>query len=358
MKNIIVCFLIILTLTSCTSLSNNISNNHTIGVKYIDCPSANVLCNSPKIFNRDLLYLCNQYDYLNQNKDKSGNVTLLSMNSNTEKDINIFAQSIAYSNNSLYYCHSRDINKYNLETKEDSHLLSRNQEGQVSGDVCIYNDILVWWEGTSNEDGAINSIQYYSYDLKNNNKKLLCESNYIFSPFEIMKIRNGYLSYAKKNGNTYDIYAVNIENGSEKILQNGVDREPVRIIYDGNLLMWSSDDSWIYLSRNKKIVKIDQCDCDIDIFNGRYLIYTSNNSIKVYDIFEGSITFEYIIDEDINDDNSISLCRWFDTNQQDGSTAFIYRDSKKSKMLYPDWNNEVEPDLLLLLEFTRINMLE
>lgn len=200
------------------------------------------------------------------------------------------------------------------ETLDSQVLLTIEDGSSVMTRLSIYNSFLVWLE----EHGDETPLWYIQkYDLETGELSTVATTDYMFSPYLKIKIRNGWLAYAKMENEKYRIYCSNIAEGAQFKTELLLDTEPVSLVTTGDLLLYS-DDTGVFLFRlsNGEQDQIAEKGTDVDFLTNRYAVFMSGFEMNIYDLEQQGLVYQ----SDENDGKN--YVNWFNVNE-DGTKAIF-----------------------------------
>ncbi len=334
-------FLILSVLCGCSKNAAVDAAEYEISLKQIYTENTYISINVPKIF-ENKLFLCDLYSYRD---GVSGNVTVIDLDTMESSKLNIFAETLFLYENGIYYRKGAETVRLDLETGEEEKLFSCGNPDSffVYEDVEIGKECLVWQES----DLEHTKTEYYSYDLKNGNIKLLAKTNH--GSHALVKVRNGFISYSEEIDSTHYIYAADVSTGKTILLTEGTGYEPIRAVYDGETLVWSSRGKLhIVKDGEEKLLLVGPRTLDVDIFAGRYVVFCADRKIQVYDAEKESVVFSS------GEEYPEFEFGWFSLNEADGSCAFTAANYEEAEEMYPNWEYDFSPEFVFFLSFDKI----
>lgn len=255
------------------------------------------------------------------------NAAAVSADTLEEKELDFFAYELQADLDHYYWMRwesaedALDHNKIEAELMQtdketlDSRVLLTIEDGSsVMTRLSIYNSFLVWLE----EHGDETPLWYIQkYDLKTGELSTVATTDYMFSPYLKIKIRNGWLAYAKMENEKYRIYCSNIAEGTQFKTELLLDTEPVGLVTTGDLLLYS-DDTGVFLFRlsNGEQDQIAEKGTDVDFLTNRYAVFMSGFEMNIYDLEQQRLVYQ----SDENDGKN--YVNWFNVNE-DGTKAIF-----------------------------------
>ena len=215
----------------------------------------------------------------------------------------------------------------NKETLDSRVLLTIEDGSSVMTRLSIYDSFLVWLE----EHGDEEPLWYIQkYDLKTGELSTVATTDYMFSPYLKLKIRNGWLAYAKMENGKYRIYCSNITEGVQVKTELLLDTEPVSLVTTGDLLLYS-DDTGVSLFQlsNGEQDQIDKKGTDVDFLGNRYAVFMSGFEMNIYDLEQQRLVYQ----SDENDGKN--YVNWFNVSE-DGTKAIFstYEPEERERAYY------------------------
>lgn len=342
MKFLIMILCLVLLFSGCSVEEASRDYEFSVIPFYTDKPYE--LCSFPDVYG-DTVVCCDNYRYLHgRSENASGNVILKDVLSGEETELNIFAGKTYIYDGELYYQSGYQICRMNLETGENTELftIGENPAGFSFGG----EGFLVYWTGNSD----YSDVKIYSYNIEKEKATIIAETNYLSDPYNDMKIREGYVCFAKEEGKTHTIYGANIKTGKTRKIAEGIPSEPNQMVYNGSTLLYTTASGTHVLtdgSSEEYLLEGTRTDCDI--LENRYIFYFSDRQLYIYDMKSEQVV--YTTAEELKD---FRLCQWLSLDTENKRAAFLGWNDQLAEELYPNWGYETGPDFVYLLQIKEV----
>lgn len=342
MKHLTVFICMVLLFSGCRAEETSHDYDFSVTPFYTDEPYE--LCSFPDVYG-DTVACCDQYRYLKgRSENASGNVILKDVLSGEETELNIFANKTYIYHGELYYQSGYQIYGMNLETGENTELFTTGEN--PSGFSFGGEGFLIYWAGNSD----LSDIKIYSYDIEKEKTTLITETNYLSDPYNDMKIREGYICFAKEENGTYTLYGADVGTGKTHKIAEGILSAPNQMVYNGSTLLYTTA-SATHVRRNGSTEEflLEGTRTDCDILENRYIFYFNDRQLYIYDMKNEKVV--YTTAEELKD---FRLCQWLSLDTENKRAAFYGWNDQLAEERYPDWEQETGSAFIYLLQIKEV----
>lgn len=279
------------------------------------------------------------------NDPKISNISLYNINTNEERNLTGSALDAKLFGNVMYWIGSSP----EVEAGNKAHLFKTDlsndhvdlvyslPDGYTFLEALSSDDNYVVWGEYKTESGITETspLVIKSLDCATGEINTIAKTGYLSGGYSDIPLNNGFITYVLPQNDEYHIMTCQLSTG-EETEQMVTKIQPYSYAFDGEKLVWCGPDE-AYWSLSVMDVKDhvakkvetgagDVVDCNV--FHGRYVIFTQNFGIKVYDTKTQEVIFDSVKEDDFTDDTL--LLEFFEFNS-DAGIAVIQRTTYQEK---------------------------
>ena len=276
------------------------------------------------------------------------NTYAISYDSHTETDLGFYGYDVQADDRFYYWTDFGEKNgdpvyltKTDKSTLEHTVICQIETENQILPRLTLYGDMLVWLEYSEES----NTYCFRVCDIGTGNIRTAAESNFIYSPYMRPWIKNGWLAYAEApdeyftddywntgmlTEGVFTVRCVSLTDPSTNGWEYALTSEPMALFTDGDRLFWSNDDGVCFFDLSSgEVTQVAESGVGMELLLGRYIVYSDNFSLHVYDIDTRALIFSsdpddgnmYIQWPQANSDSTMAVT--YGNSRSDTDTNFI-----------------------------------
>lgn len=325
--------------SSSSSISDDtpvISGQDFIKVDKFEINSLKYFSSNPSIFESKLLY--SDAEMFQQEKEQ--NISEFDLLTGNEKQLALYSKDARWDGENYYWIHpGKEDNTYGDGiwqgdgSDEGVPLYTVKENRRILPRLAFNNDFLVWQEEVWSS-GELAYWEIYAMECKTQEVFFVAERNWCSTPFDILVINNGFLTYCDSIVSTeYLIHVIDLSKRDEIFIHKIT--SPVNdVAFDGDWLVWTDTfrASWIpsfhaycYSTGEEKKITIttngkQEDGAGINVIQGRYVIYNYWLKVRIYDLKENQLIYRSEADPLLGD---AELSYYFNLDEKSDKAIFI-----------------------------------
>ncbi len=260
---------------------------------------------APSVFGDEILALNTE----NYNDEINAKTILYNMETETEREIDIFAKNPQIYNGYIYYAnHSLDLKddhtyliKRNLDTAEETIIYSVDSQGKRMGlSLSLSGNYLAWYEQEEGDETIFSdngtklgmSQDLIIFDLTKEQVAYNAKDVLTFSSRPALSDDNKVVE-VRKSEDEYKITVIDFLT-EKSIFERKIDLIPMFVDYNNGVLAYlfrSESINVIDTSLDKEILSLNGAFTENHIVDGRFLVYGTVDEVFVYDLYKNEIIF-------------------------------------------------------------------
>lgn len=249
----------------------------------------------------------------------------------------------------LYGNVSRDLIKMNIQTGEEETLFSAPKSKPFGVSKGGSGRYFVFWVSDDNYKDA----EFYFYDTEKEKYTSFFKGN-ILDPNHDFKVKNDFVAFVQKeNDGEYTFYGINLPANKSTTLHK-TETVPYQYLYDGSILLWS-DKNGIHYLKDGAVSDIESEGSDLDIYGNRYIFFSDDRQIYIYDMETSQIVFTTYEEHGEKEFNYPYYSQSFAIDEESGRACFIKWNDESTLSHYGSWEHGGYPEILSVIDIKELS---
>ena len=315
---------------------------------YDICPNESmVIFNYPQIFGNKIVFSSvSDPDAFVSGCDK---LYIHNINSGEEVSFDTSMWAAFLSGDYLYGSVSREIVKMNIQTGEEETLFSAPKSKPFGVSKGGSGRYFVFWVS----DDSYKNAEFYFYDTEKEEYKSFFKGN-ILDPYHDFKVKNDFVAFVQKEDDgEYTFYGINLSKNKSTALHK-TKTVPYQYLYNGSILLWS-DKNGIHYLKDGAVSDIENESSDLDIYGNRYIFFSDDRQIYIYDIETSQTVFTTNEGYGEKDFNYPYYSPSFALDEESSRVCFVKQNDESALSHYDSWEHGGYPELISVVDIKELS---